>query len=219
MNRSRRRRRTCTPTSPSRKLPWRSSSRTSAASEPASSRTTACSPFWRRSERPDYAEWNGAAVDAIDGASVTTACHTKPVRHSSAGDINLQTQRCRTLRLPVQRAHANGGWSPHQPPRRTAAVDLENRKSCQDLTDVQAPDAYLRSFTRWSQWKSLLDRRFAICPNEGSAAYRGRCAPFSDTHDRCHGQLQIFGFQVQSGCATPRTSQRSTGPKYRESNE
>jgi integrase len=35
---------TCTPISPSRKLPWRSSSRTSAASEPASSRTTACSP-------------------------------------------------------------------------------------------------------------------------------------------------------------------------------
>ncbi len=35
----------------------------------------ACSPFWRRSERPDYAEWNGTAVHAIDGASVTTACH------------------------------------------------------------------------------------------------------------------------------------------------
>ncbi|MEY9593098.1 hypothetical protein ABIA06_005389 [Bradyrhizobium yuanmingense] len=28
----------------------------------------------RRSERPDYAERNGAALHAIDGASVTTAC-------------------------------------------------------------------------------------------------------------------------------------------------
>ncbi|MGY3461613.1 hypothetical protein ACVWW5_007063 [Bradyrhizobium sp. LM3.4] len=33
------------PISPSRKLPWRSLSRTSAASEPASSRTIACSPL------------------------------------------------------------------------------------------------------------------------------------------------------------------------------
>lgn len=77
-----------------RKLPWRSSSRTSAASEPASasSRTTAYSPSSRRSERPDYAEWNGAALHAIDGASVTTASHIKSVRHSSAGGINLQNE-------------------------------------------------------------------------------------------------------------------------------
>ena len=27
-------------------------------------------------------------MHAIDGASVITACHTKPVRHSSAGGIN-----------------------------------------------------------------------------------------------------------------------------------
>ena len=99
MNRSRRRRRTCTPTSPSRKLPWRSSSRTSAASEPASSRTTACSPSWRRSERPNYAEWNGAAVRAIDDATVTTARHTGPVRHSSAGGIDLPDERRRSASL------------------------------------------------------------------------------------------------------------------------
>lgn len=72
---------------------------TSAASEPASSRTTACSPSSRRSERPDYAEWNGAALHAIDGASVTTACHTKSVRHSSAGGINGKTQQRRSASL------------------------------------------------------------------------------------------------------------------------
>lgn len=34
----------------------------SVASGPASAPTTACSPSWRRSERPDYAEWNRGAV-------------------------------------------------------------------------------------------------------------------------------------------------------------
>lgn len=53
----------------------------------ASSRTTAYSPSSRRSERPDYAKWNGAALRAIDGASVITARYTKSVRHSSAGGI------------------------------------------------------------------------------------------------------------------------------------
>ena len=40
----------------SRKQPWRSSSRTSGASEPDSSRATACSPSLRRYNKPDYAE-------------------------------------------------------------------------------------------------------------------------------------------------------------------
>lgn len=61
-------------------------------SEPSSSRTTAYLPFLRRSERPDYAGWNGAALHAIDGASMITACYTKFVRHSSTGGINGQNE-------------------------------------------------------------------------------------------------------------------------------
>src|SRR5262249_47886433 len=41
-----------------KKQPWRSSSRTSTASEPASGPAIAYSPFSRRCRRPDYAEWN-----------------------------------------------------------------------------------------------------------------------------------------------------------------
>jgi hypothetical protein len=44
--------------------------------------------------------------------------------------------------LPAQRTHAHGRWSFHQSSRRTAAVGLETRDSCQDLTDVQQTDAY-----------------------------------------------------------------------------
>ena len=51
------------------------------------------------SERPDYAEWNGAAVRAIDDATVTTARHTGPVRHSSAGGIDLPDERRRSASL------------------------------------------------------------------------------------------------------------------------
>jgi hypothetical protein len=42
-------------------------------------------------------------------------------------------------------AHFHGRWTSPQPSRRTTAVGLETGDSCQDLTDVQAPDAYTRS--------------------------------------------------------------------------
>ena len=60
---------------------------------------------------------------------------------SSVRCRNLQIQRRRTLRLPARRAHRMVDGIPS-----TASTNCcrgpGNRKSCQDLTDVQAPDAY-----------------------------------------------------------------------------
>lgn len=60
-------------------------------------------------------------------------------------DRNLQAQRRRTLCLNARRAHEHGQRTSDQPSRRTAAVGLEKRDSCQYLTDVQQTDAYGRS--------------------------------------------------------------------------
>src|SRR5260221_10092106 len=77
-------------------------------------------------------------------STVSTNCCRGPGnrRFMSRPDRCASSGRIRTLRLPERRAYAHGRWTSRQPSRRIAAVGLETGDSCQDLTDVQAPDAY-----------------------------------------------------------------------------
>lgn len=65
-----------------------------------------------------------------------------------------------------------------------------------------------------------MTRELAICPN-GRPGGKGEevRTRFPTRTIVVVSHFQISDFQVQSGCATPKTSQRRTGPKYRESNE
>ena len=77
----------CMPISHSRKQPWQSSRRTGVASQPASSRTIAFSPFLRRCKQPTMPN----AIGAVSAQQAENACKRRPapraVRHSSADGI------------------------------------------------------------------------------------------------------------------------------------
>jgi integrase len=62
--------------------------RTNVASEPASGRTIACSPSFRRCRKPDYAEWSWGNVRSMGRKRAQTGPASRTVRHSSAGGIN-----------------------------------------------------------------------------------------------------------------------------------
>jgi hypothetical protein len=77
----------CTRTSRSRRKPWQSSSRTKKASEPASALTIDCSPFSRRYDGLNYAEWSGDDVGTLDDGTATTTIPPGTTRHSLPGGI------------------------------------------------------------------------------------------------------------------------------------
>ena len=66
-----------------------------------------------------------AAVHAMADASVTTTRHTGPVRHSSAGGINLQAQRRRALRLDEAGSRSHRRRPSAFPHRRADAMGLQ----------------------------------------------------------------------------------------------
>jgi len=78
------------------------------AAEPAFVPATDYLPFWRRSERLNYAEWYGANDHAKDGCTSSTMRHSGTIWHSLAGGINRQAERARRRdwRRPWRRQHA-----------------------------------------------------------------------------------------------------------------